>query len=515
MKGVAYCVKRIATKLGKYYKLPNPGLRAFLHRNEVGQPEVYETPLFKGKTFQEVLDGFKVDDSIDGLLEFELEMKAKVGPMSIMKPFHEVEDKVVEYYKNIDKPQEPILPEAIQATVDEWRPIHGIRPMSRDNTIKEMRLGTNSGAPFFTKRSNVVDKPVDDYPPVATKGWRGQEGGPSEDDVKQRVVWMFPFDVNVKELSVYKPIIKGLQRHNLVPALVSMDAVDARVTALFDSKPKEDVVIATDFSGYDQTFGPVAQAAAREIWEKLGVPKKWLEEVYPIKFNIPLVCTEDIMYTGPHGMASGSGGTNTDECAEHRALQHQAAIKAGQKLNPNSMAYGDDGLIHFKGITVDDVISAYTSAGHVMNVDKQYVSETRTTFLRRFYHTDYRPDGLMRGVYSAYRALGRLRMQERYFDPEKWSAKMLILRSLSILENTKWHPQFEELVDYVLSGDKFKLGLAIPGFFTSKNLTTLAKEARRNLGDDFLGYVKSMMSDDTSAGIDSWRVVKYLRSKIK
>lgn len=85
---------------------------------------------------------------------------------------------------------------------------------------------------------------------------------------------MFPFDINVKELSIYHPIIKGLQKHNLVPALVSSDAVDERVTALFDTKGEDDLVIATDFSGYDQTFNPQAQRAVREIWEKLGVDKE-------------------------------------------------------------------------------------------------------------------------------------------------------------------------------------------------------------------------------------------------
>lgn len=70
---------------------------------------------------------------------------------------------------------------------------------------------------------------------------------------------------------IYRPIIRALQAHNLVPALISSDAVDANITKLFDTKGKDDDVIATDFDGYDQSFGPVAQDAARRIWKGLGV----------------------------------------------------------------------------------------------------------------------------------------------------------------------------------------------------------------------------------------------------
>lgn len=117
-------------------------------------------------------------------------------------------------------------------------------------------------------------------------------------------------------------------------------------------------------------------------------------------------------------MGSGSGGTNTDESAEHRALQYEAAFNAGETLNKNSMAYGDDGIISYPGITVQNVISTYTSHGHEMNESKQHVSKTSATFLRRYYHTSYTPGGKMRGIYSAYRALGRLHYQERYYNPE-------------------------------------------------------------------------------------------------
>lgn len=54
--------------------------------------------------------------------------------------------------------------------------------------------------------------------------------------------------------------------------------------------------------------------------------------------------------------------------------------------------------------------------------------------------------------------------QERFYDPKVWGPKMVVLRSLSIIENCSEHPLFVDLVKFVIKGDKYKLGLSIPGF---------------------------------------------------
>lgn len=76
---------------------------------------------------------------------------------------------------------------------------------------------------------------------------------------------MMPFLLNIKELQVYQPVIQAFQYHNLIPAYVSMDAVDREVTYLFDSKGKDDLVICTDFSRFDQHFNQHMQDAAKSV----------------------------------------------------------------------------------------------------------------------------------------------------------------------------------------------------------------------------------------------------------
>lgn len=89
------------------------------------------------------------------------------------------------------------------------------------------------------------------------------------------------------------------------------------------------------------------------------------------------------MIVGPHGMGSGSSGTNADETLGHRTLQHEAARRQGQMLNINSQCLGDDGILSYPGITVEDVVDTYTSYGMDMNPEKQYAAVDNTVYLRR------------------------------------------------------------------------------------------------------------------------------------
>ena len=528
------------TNFGKYFNLPNPGLRAYLSIVERGNDEEYRTPFYKGKSVQQVLKDWIVQlkplsKEWPTLYDFEIDLSKKVGPMSIMKPLAERMDDIDAYYELANKPADPVSEEAVAQVFREWAQFAGLRARSQVRTVEMMKKSTNSGAPYFTKRKDVVDKTIPcqltvgdeilqtlgsnqtSWSACAVLGWRGQEGGPLVDDVKQRVVWMFPFSVNVRELQVYQPLIAAAQRGNLVPAWVGMDSVDKAVTKLFDTKSPKDLIICTDFSKFDQHFNPSLQKVAFSLIASLfkGDPAiaDWLENVFPVKYEIPLCYGWGKVRKGKHGMGSGSGGTNADETLAHRSLQYEAALRNRQTLNPNSQCLGDDGILSFPGCTVEDVIDSYTRHGLEMNKDKQYASTQDCTYLRRWHHDQYRIDGICVGVYATTRALGRLCEQERYYDPQKWNSKMVALRQLSILENVKFHPLREKFVDYCMKGDKYQLGLAIPGFFD--NIGKVAQEAIDYM-PDFLGYTKSLQTEasrDRASGIENWWIVNYLKSK--
>lgn len=519
-----------------YFNLPNPGLRSYFDKVRSGNSDEYRTTFYKGRSLSDILADWKptvdkIESDWPTLLEFENDLAKKVGPLSIQKPLSERMDDIDSYYDSILLESTPISDSAIAAVVKEWGNPRGLIPRGQRKTVENMKKSTNSGSPYFTKRRAVVDKtlPVkleslgvdtkqilqkSEWLSAAVLGWRGQEGGPTDDDVKQRVVWMFPFGVNVCELQVYQPAIEIAQQRLFVPAWVSMEAVDDRITKLFDTKGKDDLIICTDFSKFDQHFNADMQECAKRILTcilgKDAESRRWLEQVFPVKYSIPLAYDYGRIRTGLHGMGSGSGGTNFDETLTHRALQYEAAQKKSKMLNPNSQCLGDDGILSYPGITVEDVTRSYSAHGQDMNIDKQYASAQDCTYLRRWHHAQYRVDGVCVGVYSTYRALGRLCEQERYYDPEVWGPKMVALRQLSIIENCKYHPLREEFVNFCMKGDKFRLGLDIPGFLD--NIQTIAQEAM-DLMPDFLGYTKSLGSPDKAYGIASWWVVNYLKSK--
>lgn len=530
--------KNNVSKFGKFFNLPNQGLRTYFGNVVKGNSKVYTTPFAKGESTEHMLQSWmkvlrSIDDRWPSLYEFEVDLAKKVGPMSVMLPLRDRMDDIEHYYEDILLPQKPIDQRAVKAVISEFSSIRGLEVRNQRTTVDLMKKSTNSGSPYFTKRRNVVQETVpcstyplgdsvmqklhyEGYDACAVLGWRGQEGGPNTDDVKQRVVWMFPFAVNIRELQVYQPLIEAAQKFGIVAPWISNDEVDKRITMLFDSKQSEDLIICTDFTKFDQHFNSSLQDAARSILSGILSPSaqstEWLEDVFPIKYMIPLAYDYGKIRFGKHGMGSGSGGTNADETLAHRALQYEAAQRAGVRLNPNSLCLGDDGILSYPGCTVKDVVQAYSGHGLEMNTSKQYASTQDCVFLRRWHHKDYRVEGICAGVYSTCRALGRLRYLERYQDPEYWDSKMVALRQLSILENVKYHPLREPFVEFCMKRDKYRLGIDIPGFLD--NLPEIAQEAIDHM-PDFMGYTKTLQSEgskDSSFGISDWWIVKYLKS---
>lgn len=527
--GTAKWVKR---SMSDYFIWPNRNLRSYLERQRHGNSDIYETPFYRGVDLGDVIDRWcaimipALKHKWPTLLDYELEMRAKAGPMSVQKPLSDRMDDILAYYELAEgETQLPI--EVVTQLKKNWSRVRGLEIRSQANTIASMKLSTNSGSPWFTKRRWVIDKllpfdlsylggsdwllrtPEGKWLICAVLGWRGQEGGPLPDDVKQRVLWMFAMAANIKELQVYQSLILGMQKTHLIDSWNGDEAVDRRITALMDTKASHDLIVCTDFTKFDQHINPGCQRSAADILRSLFSPSdafdEWLDVIYPIKYGIPMCYDVGKFVEGFHGMGSGSGGTNADETLFHSGLQCGAALNVGRILNPNSMCLGDDGLLTYPGIKTDDVVRFYTMFGQDMNVSKQYESNVDCTYLRRWHHHEYRIGGICVGVYPTVRALTHLRMLERFIDPDKWGVKAVAMRTLSVIENCKYHPLGEEFVRFCMKGDKYRLGLDIPGF-----LDNLDAEFQRAKANDTL-YISYSAEFGNPQPPSQWWVVQTLK----
>lgn len=501
-------------RLDDYFNLPNPGLINYLDRLKIGQPEVYRTPFWnKANMSTVVAEWMKVVKSSDldrlmpGLAQVELEQAKKVGPYSVIPPSAKRMASLYEYWEPV-RGREPISQDAIKAVKQYFKP-GGLKLWSREQVLAEMRLNTNSGPPYFTRRRIAAEKYrkngyAKTHPYIAVWGTRVQPGGPSIKDEKVRSVWMMPMLLNIFESQYYYPLIQYEQEENLPFSIKTLRDTEERVTRLFDSKG-DNLVINTDFSSFDQTFRAPLQDAAYDIltYAFSKPAHNIINDTFKIKYDVPLLIDKEHAIFGSHGMGSGATGTNPDENLAHKSLQFEAAQSKDKELNPFSQCLGDDGILSFNGIDIQDVIDSYTKHGLNMNESKQYVSRQSAKYLQRYYHVSYRDkQGVMLSVYSTFRALGRLLGQERFYDPELWNEVNVELRALQIIENCNNHPLFEKFIDFVKKGDKYGLGTKIPGF--ASKLQGAYDEYKANFND--MSYTQQ--NEQTS--ITDWKVVKYL-----
>ena len=140
--------------LSKYFYLPNPGLRVYFSRTNIGNPEDYRTPLFDKRPREDILQEWSYiyqqcskQLNYQGLDDFENEMRSKVGPLSYQLPLVDRIDQIKEYFTPIHN-SVPIKYDAIMDTVRYFRSIMGLRLKSANETLNDMRLNTNSGNPF-------------------------------------------------------------------------------------------------------------------------------------------------------------------------------------------------------------------------------------------------------------------------------------------------------------------------------------------------------------------------------
>jgi hypothetical protein len=226
-----------------------------------------------------------------------------------------------------------------------------------------------------------------------------------------------------------------------------------------------------------------------------------LLELESIFHNIELLISKRMLFSGTHGVPSGSTFTNLIDTLVHLIAQFHVCSKLRVLRYSGCQVQGDDGLLVLPpSIKVEDMHDGYAELGLDSNPDKAFEGYDDCLYLQRYYKR-----GIQGGMYPSYRALNSLLGQERFYDEDEWGADMVVLRAIMILENCKHHPLFSDLVKFVMAGDRYRLGADWPGGIDSLLRKGVPKAKSMS------NFVPSYNQEDRLAGIQGFKT--YLMIK--
>jgi hypothetical protein len=476
----------------------------FLKGVEKGYDVDIRTPLFEGRDREEVANEWanilysEPQRMVDELVEIEKAQERKIGPVSRRKPFADRISDIEPYYSPRRAPEielSEINELLLRKSEHIFTPNERMRPISHAKAAAQLPNNTNSGLPLFKKRGTVLEQSIalamsgKVFP--AMLGWRGSSGQTGDYYPKQRVVWMIPFSQNICEARFQVPFhTKLLQYPQYFAAQISMEQVDVEVTYMLDNLPDQAYMMATDYANFDQTIRSQLSWFIDRLKGQFQTSSHAdIENLLTYAQNCELLCTEEVVFTGFHGLASGLNITNASECVINRDTQMSSPVA----LSGAFQVQGDDSA----GRVWDPEkhLQHLERCGFDFNKDKQYVSRKAVVYLQRLHHTDYRIDGISRGQYPTMRALNSLLGMERFHAD--WDKDMEALRTLAILENCKWHPSFSDFVSFVVKrGDKY-----LKEFVTKLADGKIARKSVIRKAMSIPGFVPTYNQNDSIGGI--------------
>jgi hypothetical protein len=261
--------------------------------------------------------------------------------------------------------------------------------------------------------------------------------------------------------------------------------------------------VSIDFSSFDTSVNSTLQRASF----------KYLSKYYQVNFHDKLDYIRDRFNTigivspsgiteGPHGVPSGSTFTNeVDSIVQMLLAKYSIGLS---EESDNFQIQGDDGAYCISDNEVDTLFDGFKQGGLKVNTEKSKISKSYIFYLQRLFDKYYLDKGIVGGIYPTYRALNRILFQEKYSDFEEYEIKgkdYYSIRTLSILENVKYHPLFKEFVKFIKKYDKYSLK------FTQEGLTkynSMYAEA-----DGTVGTIKNQYGSRTSGirGFESYKIL--------
>jgi hypothetical protein len=478
-------------------------LTRLLNQTISGSEVVYMSPLTARKTPKDILSGWdQIYNDKSGtvnmneeLLSIELAQKDKYGPRSIMIPWSERRESTLDYFRNrvLDLPR---------LDFPEPNRLNFLRPISLVSAIDKLKNSTSSGLPFLLKKGLLKERYAKNFDELLKRKDPGVLYTRTQESKKTRNVVGYPMADTIEEYCFFAPILELHKRLKFRSALNGPHAVDVGMTKLILKVTPDSVLMSADIELFDISAEHDIQKRTfdyfKNLYQKQFAPR--IDQIF-VRFNTIGLVTPDGVMQGSHGIPSGS--TFTNECG---SVIQSSIVSEFVESDEDMQIQGDDGVYLLLDQYVDKLKEKFSKAGFVLHPTKSLLSKVSAVYLQKYYAKEYLKDGLIGGIYPTYRALSRIVYQERWSNFEDFEINgvdFYSIRTISILENCKYHPLFKELVKYVYDIDKYSLEYSSDGL--AKYIGML------NKSDGGTGLLVNQYGDDIS-GIGNFETVKILKA---
>jgi hypothetical protein len=462
-----------------------------------GSNDVSMTPIGKHNDPAKILDGWKaiyeanIDKITPELQSLEESNVSKFGPRSIAVPWEERRDSVSAYFGADNVNAHDYSTETPVA--------NRLRPLGANTAVRFLKNSTNAGMPYLRKKGPLKEEVVNNLSDLLQRKDPCVMFTRTQESKKTRTVWGYPFADVLQEMRFYRPLLDIQKQQSWRAAIRNPESVDTAMTTLINYSLERNMeLVSIDFSQYDATVREGLQTAAFQ-YVKQCYQHQFHSEIDVIAnrmLTIGLITPDGVM-SGPHGVPSGTAFTNeVDSLA-----QYVVASRIPLDLN-HYQIQGDDGA--YATDNPDILKEHFKNAGLNVNDEKSYVAKDYCIYLQNLYSKKYERDGMISGIYPTFRALGKIVYQERFNDFSDYDIEgrdFFAIRTISILENCRNHPLFEEFVKYVQKLDKYGLEPSQQGISSYVKMMTDKAGAE--------GIMNHQYGDDAS-GIKSFKTYKII-----